>query len=151
VCDETAPAVYTGEMHTALCLRTLLNPFLAAPLTRDDTPVKPSRRRRLTYKLPLRDDKDYPTLPQGSTITIAIIDLDRRGGIIAQKSFDIARAPVPFKFMLPPESVSNYINYGVVASINYQGKVIFQTYERFPVINNDKFTTEVLMKAVPIP
>lgn len=87
-------------------------------------------------------------LPQGSEITIAIIDLNTPGVIIAQKSFNIARAPVPFKFLLPAESIDKRINYGVVAMIKYQDKVIFQTYDRFPVINNDKYTTEVLMKAV---
>ncbi|BCV48694.1 YbaY family lipoprotein [Shewanella algae] len=90
-------------------------------------------------------------LPQGSSITIAIIDLDTPGVIVAQKSFDIARAPVPFKFILPAETVESNVNYGVVAMIQYQGRVIFQTYDRYPVINNNKFTTEVLMKAVPLP
>ncbi len=88
-------------------------------------------------------------LPQGSSITIAIIDFDTPGSIIAQKSFDIVRAPVPFKFLLPADTIDSSINYGVVAMIKYKGQVIFQTYDRFPVINNDKFTTEVLMKAVP--
>lgn len=88
-------------------------------------------------------------LPKGSSVTIAIIDLDTPGAIIAQKSFDIARAPVPFKFILPSETVSSSINYGVVSMIQYQGQVIFQTYDRFPVINNGIYTTEVLMKAVP--
>ena len=90
-------------------------------------------------------------LPQGSSTTIAIIDLDTPGSIIAQKSFDIVRAPVPFKFLLPADTIDSAINYGVVAMIKYKGQVIFQTYDRFPVINNDKFTTEVLMKAVPAP
>lgn len=89
-------------------------------------------------------------LPQGSEITIAIIDLNTPGVIIAQKSFNIARAPVPFKFILPADSIDKNIHYGVVAMIEFQDKVIFQTYDRFPVINNNKFTTEVLMKAVPI-
>lgn len=87
-------------------------------------------------------------LPPGSEITIAIIDLNTPGVIIAQKSFNIARAPVPFKFLLPAKSIDKRINYGVVAMIKYQDQVIFQTYDRFPVINNDKYTTEVLMKAV---
>ena len=90
-------------------------------------------------------------LPQGSSITIAIIDLDTPGVIVAQKSFDIVRAPIPFKFMLPADTIDDSIQYGVVAMIQYQGQVIFQTYDRFPVINNGKFTTEVLMKAVPAP
>ncbi|MCT8865825.1 YbaY family lipoprotein [Shewanella xiamenensis] len=89
-------------------------------------------------------------LPQGSEITIAIIDLNTPGAIIAQKSFNIARAPVPFKFLLPAQSIDKRINYGVVAMIKYQDKVIFQTYDRFPVINNGKYTTEVLMKAVMV-
>lgn len=89
-------------------------------------------------------------LPQGSEITIAIIDLNTPGVVIAQKSFNIARAPVPFKFLLPAQSIDKRINYGVVAMIKYQEQVIFQTYDRFPVINNDKYTTEVLMKPVLI-
>lgn len=89
-------------------------------------------------------------LPQGSEITIAIIDLNTPGVVIAQKSFNIARAPVPFKFLLPAQSIDKRINYGVVAMIKYQEQVIFQTYDRFPVINNDKYTTEVLMKPVMI-
>lgn len=87
-------------------------------------------------------------LPQGCQITIAIIDLNTPGVIVAQKTFNIARAPVPFKFTLPAKSIDKNIQYGVVAMIKYQDQVIFQTYDRFPVINNDKFTTEVLMKAV---
>lgn len=77
-----------------------------------------------------------------------MIDLDTPGVIIAQKSFDIARAPVPFKFTFPADTIDESINYGVVAMIQYQGQIIFQTYDRFPVISNNKFTTEVLMKAV---
>ncbi|MGL5048228.1 MAG: YbaY family lipoprotein [Shewanella sp.] len=87
-------------------------------------------------------------LPQGCQITLAIIDLNTPGVIVAQKTFDIARAPVPFKFTLPAKTIDKRIQYGVVAMIKYQDQVIFQTYDRFPVINNDKFTTEVLMKAV---
>ena len=87
-------------------------------------------------------------LTQGCQITIAIIDFNTPGVIVAQKTFDIARAPVPFKFTLPAKSIDKKIQYGVVAMIKYQNQVIFQTYDRFPVINNDKFTTEVLMKAV---
>ena len=90
-------------------------------------------------------------LPQGSAITIAIIDLNTPGLIVAQKNFNIVRAPVPFKFLLPADSIDSSINYGVVAMIQYQGRVIFQTYDRFPVINNGKYTTEVLMKAVAAP
>lgn len=86
------------------------------------------------------------SLPQGCAITIAVIDLDTPGVIIAQKSFNIARAPVPFKFTFGADTIDDSINYGVVAMIQYQGKVIFQTYDKFPVINNGKFTTEVLMK-----
>lgn len=91
---------------------------------------------------------DDITLPHGSSITIAIIDLDTPGSIIAQKSFNIARTPVPFKFTLPADSIDSSINYGVVAMIMYDNQVIFQTYDQFPVINNDKFTTEVIMKPV---
>ncbi|PKG74032.1 chaperone for general secretion pathway YbaY [Shewanella sp. GutCb] len=90
-------------------------------------------------------------LPEGCSITIAIIDLDTPGVIVAQKSFNIVRAPVPFKFLLPEESIDDSIHYGVVAMIQFNNQVIFQTYDRFPVISNDKFTTEVLMKAVPAP
>ncbi|MDF0532930.1 YbaY family lipoprotein [Shewanella sp. A32] len=89
-------------------------------------------------------------LPDGCSITMAIIDLDTPGAIIAQKTFNVARVPVPFKFILPADSLNSKTNYGVVAMIIYQGKVIFQTYDRYPVINNGKYTTEVMMKAVPI-
>ncbi|GIU02593.1 MULTISPECIES: YbaY family lipoprotein [Shewanella] len=88
------------------------------------------------------------TLPAGCRIDIAIIDLNTPGLIISQKNFDIARAPVPFKFTLPADSIDDDIEYGVVAMISYQGQVIFQTYDKFPVVNNDKFTTEVIMKQV---
>ncbi len=88
------------------------------------------------------------TLPQGCKINIAIIDFNTPGLIISQKTFDIARAPVPFKFTLPAEGIDDDIDYGVVAMISYQDQVIFQTYEKFPVISNDKFTTEVIMKQV---
>ncbi|WP_434930080.1 YbaY family lipoprotein [Shewanella sp. HL-SH5] len=87
-------------------------------------------------------------LPQGCKINIAVIDFNTPGSIISQKTFDIARAPVPFKFIFPVETIDKNIDYGVVAMITYQGKVIFQTYEKFKVINNDKFTTEVLMRQV---
>lgn len=89
-------------------------------------------------------------LPQGCEITIAVIDFNTPGVIVAQKTFNIARAPVPFKFSLPAQSIDERIQYGVVAMIKFKDKVIFQTYDRFPVINNGKFTTEVLMKAVMV-
>lgn len=87
-------------------------------------------------------------LPQNSAITIAVIDLDTPGVVIAQKSFNVVSAPVPFKFILPRESIDKKVNYGVVALIKHNNQVIFQTYDRYPVINNDKFTTEVIMKPV---
>ncbi|UJF21229.1 YbaY family lipoprotein [Shewanella sp. OMA3-2] len=87
-------------------------------------------------------------LPQGCKINIAVIDFNTPGSIISQKNFDIARAPVPFKFIFPAETIDKKIDYGVVAMITYQGKAIFQTYEKFQVINNNKFTTEVLMRKV---
>ena len=87
-------------------------------------------------------------LPQGCKINIAIIDFNRPGVIISQKNFDVARAPVPFKFILPAELISSGVDYGVVAMITYNGKAIFQTYDKYRVINNDKYTTEVLMKRV---
>ncbi|MCE9678213.1 YbaY family lipoprotein [Shewanella sp. AS1] len=87
-------------------------------------------------------------LPQGSSITIAVIDLDTPGVIVAQKTFNIAKAPVPFKFTFAADTIDKSVNYGVVAMILYQNKVIFQTYDKFPVINNGKYTTEVLMKLV---
>lgn len=89
-------------------------------------------------------------LPPGCTITIAVIDLDTPGVIIAQKTFNVARAPVPFKFILPADTISSKINYGVVSLIQYNNKVIFQTYDKYPVINNGKNTVEVMMKAVPL-
>ncbi|MDO6620816.1 MULTISPECIES: YbaY family lipoprotein [unclassified Shewanella] len=88
-------------------------------------------------------------LPQGCKINIAIIDFNTPGSIISQKTFDIARAPVPFKFTLPAEGIDDAVDYGVVAMITYNEQVIFQTYEKFQVIHNDKFTTEVVMKKVP--
>lgn len=87
-------------------------------------------------------------LPQGSDITIAIIDLKHANKVIAQKNFNIARAPVPFKFLLPKESIDSSADYSVVAMIKYQGNVIFKTYKRYPVINNGVMTTEVIMKRV---
>lgn len=87
-------------------------------------------------------------LPQGSDITIAIVDLKQPNKIIAQKNFNIARAPVPFKFLLPQESIDTSADYVVVAMIKHQGSVIFKTYDRYPVINNGVMTTEVIMKPV---
>ncbi len=87
-------------------------------------------------------------LPKGCKINIAIIDFNRPGVIISQKTFDIATAPVPFKFILPAEVISSGVDYGVVAMITFNGNAIFQTYERYPVINNGKYTTDVLMKRV---
>lgn len=87
-------------------------------------------------------------LPQNSQLTIAIVDLGNPQNILAQKNFQVVRMPVPFKFQLPKSSINRNANYGVVAMIKYQNKVIFRTYEQFPVINNGKTTTEVLMKAV---
>ena len=89
-------------------------------------------------------------LPPGCTITIAVIDLDTPGVIVAQKTFNIARVPVPFKFILPADTISDKINYGVVSLIQYNNKVIFQTYDKYPVINNGPNTVEVIMKAVPL-
>ncbi|MBB1267882.1 YbaY family lipoprotein [Shewanella sp. SR44-3] len=87
-------------------------------------------------------------LPQGCKINIAVIDFNTPNRIISQKTFDIARAPVPFKFIFPANSIEKNTDYGVVAMITYQGKALFQTYEKFRVIHNDKFTTEVVMKQV---
>lgn len=88
-------------------------------------------------------------LPQDSSITIAIVDLKRPDKVIAQKNFNVAQVPVPFKFMLPQESIDPRADYSVVAMITYQGQLIFKTFDRFPVINNGVMTTEVWMKRVP--
>lgn len=87
-------------------------------------------------------------LPPGCKINIAVIDFNTPNRVISQKTFDIARAPVPFKFIFPADSIEKNTDYGVVAMITYNGKALFQTYEKFRVIHNDKFTTEVIMKQV---
>lgn len=87
-------------------------------------------------------------LPQGCKINIAVIDFNTPNRVISQKTFDIARVPVPFKFIFPADSIERSTDYGVVAMITFKGKTLFQTYEKFRVINNDKFTTEVIMKQV---
>ena len=86
-------------------------------------------------------------LPPGAVINISIVDLDTPGAIFAQKTFEVARVPVPFKFILPPETIDKNVNYGVVAMITYKDRVLFQTYTRYPIINNDVYTVEVLMKS----
>ena len=85
-------------------------------------------------------------LPSGAVINISIVDLDTPGAIFAQKTFEVARVPVPFKFILPAETINKDVNYGVVAMITYKDRVLFQTYNRYPVINNGEFTVEVIMK-----
>lgn len=87
-------------------------------------------------------------VPRGSVINIAIIDLDTPGVILAQKNFNVAKVPVPFKFLLPAETVKDNVNYGVVAMIENKGRILFQTYTRYPVINNGKNTAVVIMKPV---
>ena len=87
-------------------------------------------------------------LPIGAKINIALIDFNTPGAIISQKNFDVARVPVPFKFILSPDLIDKNVSYGVVAMITVNKEVIFQTYDRFTVINNGKFTTEVIMKRV---
>lgn len=87
-------------------------------------------------------------LPAGCIVNIAIIDLNTPGSILSQKSFDVARVPVPFKFTFPAEVIDSSVDYGVVAMITCQEQVFFQTYDKFEVINNNEFTTEVIMKPV---
>lgn len=87
-------------------------------------------------------------LPRGSTINIAIIDLDTPGVILAQKNFNVAKVPVPFKFLLPADAVKDDVNYGVVAMITQNGRALFQTYDKYPVINNGQHTVAVIMKKV---
>ncbi|GLP94732.1 YbaY family lipoprotein [Paraferrimonas sedimenticola] len=89
---------------------------------------------------------DERPLPRDSVITIAIIDFDTPGAILAQKSFNVAVQPVPFKFSLQPDTLDANANYGVVAHIESQGRIIYQTYDRVSVITNDQYTAEVVMK-----
>ncbi|MBR9727434.1 YbaY family lipoprotein [Shewanella intestini] len=91
---------------------------------------------------------DKTVLPENCSVIIAVVDLDTPGVIVAKKNFDIVRAPVPFKFIFKKEALDSDVNYGVVAMIVHGDKLIYQTYDKFPVINNDKFTTEVVMKPV---
>ncbi|GLS84323.1 YbaY family lipoprotein [Paraferrimonas haliotis] len=85
-------------------------------------------------------------LPRDARITIALIDMDTPGVIVDQKTFNVAVTPVPFKFLIERKNINSSSNYGVVAMIESNGRVIFQTYDRYPVINNDVFTAEVIMK-----
>lgn len=87
-------------------------------------------------------------IPKGSTINIAIIDLDTPGSILAQKNYNVAVVPSAFKFYLPKETVKDDVNYGVVAMIKNNGRLLFQTYTRYPVINNGQNIVEVIMKPV---
>ncbi|WP_163937194.1 YbaY family lipoprotein [Paraferrimonas sp. SM1919] len=85
-------------------------------------------------------------LPQDARITIAIIDANTRGQILAQKSFNVAVNAVPFKFTLKPEVIDKKANYVVVSHISSAAGILFQTYDEYPVINNGLYTTEVIMK-----
>ena len=87
-------------------------------------------------------------LPSNAVATIALIDLNTPGVVIEQKSFRVYAQPILFQFMMKKEDVNPSINYGVVALVSVDDKVIFQTYKRYPVINNDRFITEVEMQPV---
>lgn len=85
-------------------------------------------------------------VPQGSTINISVIDINTPGLILSQKNFNVAKVPVPFKFIFPADVIDKDAKYAVVAMIAANDKVLFQTYDTVEVINNDKFIAEVVMK-----
>ncbi len=87
-------------------------------------------------------------LPSNAIATVALIDLNTPGVVIEQKSFRVYAQPILFQFMMKQEEVDSDINYGVVALVSVDDKVVFQTYKRYPVINNDRFITEVEMRPV---
>ena len=87
-------------------------------------------------------------LPSNAVATVALIDLNTPGVVIEQKSFRVYAQPILFQFMLKAEEVDPNVNYGVVALVSAEDKVIFQTYKRYPVINNKRFITEVEMQPV---
>lgn len=91
----------------------------------------------------------YPSnkiLPKDSMVTIALVDMNTPGVVIAQKSFAVISQPILFKFTLSPKKIDKKVNYGVVALITQQNKVLYQSYRRYPVINNETFVAKIMLK-----
>ncbi|WP_417346018.1 YbaY family lipoprotein [Ferrimonas sp.] len=85
-------------------------------------------------------------LPKGAELTVAIIDAKVRGAILAQKHFTVAKLPVLFKFQLPREAIHEDADYLVVAMVKLEDRLLLQSYERFPVINNGENVVTVSME-----
>lgn len=85
-------------------------------------------------------------LPVGSVVTVAIIDVKQRGAILAQKRFSVAKLPTMFKFQLPAEAINKEADYVVVSLVKNNDRLLFQTYQRFPVINNGETMVQVTME-----
>ncbi|WP_028110783.1 YbaY family lipoprotein [Ferrimonas futtsuensis] len=85
-------------------------------------------------------------LPQGAELTVAIIDANVRGAILAQKNFTVAKLPALFQFKLPKQAIREDADYLVVAMVKLEEKLLLQSYERFPVINNGETVVTVIME-----
>ena len=85
-------------------------------------------------------------LPENAMVSIALVDLDKPGKIFEQKTFKVHQQPILFQLYLEKDSIDDDVNYGVVALIRSSNKILLQSYHRYPVINNERFMTEVQLK-----
>ncbi|WP_298445308.1 YbaY family lipoprotein [uncultured Ferrimonas sp.] len=84
--------------------------------------------------------KEKTLLPQGSSVTVAVIDANERGAILMRKEFEVAKLPVPFFLSTPKERYNNNADYVVWASIKVKGLDVplLQTQRPFVrVLTND--------------
>ncbi|MBY6186912.1 YbaY family lipoprotein [Marinobacter hydrocarbonoclasticus] len=92
--------------------------------------------------------KEATLLPEGSRVVVAVIDAKTPGVILTQREFEVGKLPVPFFFSIPEEVVDKKAEYVVWAAIRVKGQPILQSYNRYPVINNNNFSAEVMLQPI---
>lgn len=95
--------------------------------------------------------KEKTLLPADSSVLVAVLDANKRGSILMQREFDVAKLPVPFYLSTPLELVDEDADYVVWAAIKVKGVEgnLLQTQKPFVrVINNDQTNAVVEVKPV---
>ncbi len=94
--------------------------------------------------------KEETLLPEGSSITVAVVDANSRGQVLMSKEFDIVRLPVPFFLATPTENVNAKAKYVVWAAVKVEGinQPLLITQAPFvEVVNNGVANALVEVKA----
>jgi putative lipoprotein len=86
------------------------------------------------------------SLPNDAVMTVALVDLNHPGVVFEKQLYAVNPEAVFFQFILSPDEIKEDAEYGLVAVVIHKDAILYQTYGRYRVINNNRFVQQLILE-----